>query len=417
MAFFGVKAFFAFRFKTEQRSDFLVMYQAAQAIAGGRPPLEGWIYWDYFAYQTPFALYEALVLRVTGGSLIALLGVGAVAMAGTNLLVYLMARHLTGSAVAGLFCGFAYLAYPGPYLLANTLTNDHLSTFLLYLGVYLAVIALARLPSGRAWLLTGLAGIVLQLGNLSRPSGVVVCVALVVAAVLTPVTGQRRGLARRLGLSAIGCLLTLAVYATVGLAVDACVRGSGMNSNGIGNNLPEWKFVLGLTPPELLEQAKAEIEPYRHKDDPDQGRVSARAWLERDIRRLGESWQSVLRRQLEELWALNDSAWNAFWPELQSSSPYQLPDATRNTWAYVMVAGERGLFLPVVMLAVAGVARLRTGRVWSHLAAFLACLVVVYALVHLVIEVQPRYRYLVMPAIFALGAPAWASLPGAGKTP
>ncbi|MDR0627921.1 MAG: hypothetical protein LBG11_11830 [Bifidobacteriaceae bacterium] len=43
------------------------------------------------------------------------------------------------------------------------------------------------------------------------------------------------------------------------------------------------------------------------------------------------------------------------------------------------------------------------------------CLVAAYALIHLAVEVQPRYRYLAMPALFALGAPTRAWLTGSWR--
>jgi hypothetical protein len=66
-------------------------------------------------------------------------------MAGTNLLVFLFGRRLAGSAAAGLAASLMYLVYPGPYLEAAALTNDHLSAFLLLAGAYLVVVAYAVL--------------------------------------------------------------------------------------------------------------------------------------------------------------------------------------------------------------------------------------------------------------------------------
>ncbi|MDR0627922.1 MAG: hypothetical protein LBG11_11835 [Bifidobacteriaceae bacterium] len=96
--FFSVKAVFASAWPAEQRSDFLDMYNAALAINAGDYSFADQAYWYFFAYQTPFAVYEAVVLRIFGGSLTALFILAALAMAGINLLVYLLARRMTGSA-------------------------------------------------------------------------------------------------------------------------------------------------------------------------------------------------------------------------------------------------------------------------------------------------------------------------------
>ncbi|MDR0627050.1 MAG: glycosyltransferase family 39 protein [Bifidobacteriaceae bacterium] len=118
--FFAVKAIVILILPpTDQQSDFLSIYQAAQSINAGDLSFNETAYWYFFAYQTPFAIYEAFMLKLFGGSLAPLVLVGALAMAGTNLLVYLIARRITGSAVAGLFAAAAYLVYPSPYLQAS----------------------------------------------------------------------------------------------------------------------------------------------------------------------------------------------------------------------------------------------------------------------------------------------------------
>lgn len=412
---FAVKAFFALHFETEQQTDFLVMLQAAQDINEGDLSFNQNAYWHWFAYQTPFAIYEALMLRLSGGSLLPLLLVGALAMAGTNLLVYLMARRVSGSAAAGLFAALAYLAYPGPYVQANVLSNYHASTFLLLWGAYLILTALSRGPGWRAWALAAGGGIVLQFGNLARPSGIVVCAALVAASALTPVIRRRRGRSwRPLGRSLALCALALALYALVAAGAGAGVKASGINPAGVANNLPEWKFVLGLVPQAQMGSTLTDIDAYGAAPNP-QAPAIAEERLERAIRDLPQQWRAVLRQQTANMWALNDSARLAFWPELASAGLYGVPDRTTATWAYLMVSGERGLFLPIMALAAAGVMLVNRRRAWNRWAVFLACLVVAFVAAHLVIEVMPRYRYLVMPAVFALAAPAWEWLARPGR--
>ncbi|MDR1442132.1 MAG: hypothetical protein LBJ02_07080 [Bifidobacteriaceae bacterium] len=100
--FLAVKLMMVFSWQTEQWSDFLIIWRAAESIAVGDYSFSQEAYWVFFAYQTPFAIYEAVMLKLFGGSWVPLLAVNALAMAGVNLLTFLFARRLTGSAVAGL---------------------------------------------------------------------------------------------------------------------------------------------------------------------------------------------------------------------------------------------------------------------------------------------------------------------------
>ncbi|MDR1187924.1 MAG: glycosyltransferase family 39 protein [Bifidobacteriaceae bacterium] len=465
VVFFAVKVVFALHLETEQQSDFLMMYQGAQAINAGDFSFSDTAYWHFFAYQTPFTIYEAFMLKVSGGSLVPLLVAGAVFMAGTNLLVYLIGRKITGSAVAGLFAAVAYLVYPSAYLQASALTNDHLSAFLLYLGAYVALTGVGRLgawsgsrgllagsgPDGlvagagsdglvagpgsdglmagragsdsraagrsrpwrdwRGWALAAAGGVLLALGNLARPAGLVVVAALVAALVLAPV--MRRGARsswRPVGLSALAAVVVVAAYGLVGAGADGAIKASGINPAGASNNLPEWKFVFGLQGNTAQgRQDLVDIGAYDPIPKPD-ARQIARAALERDIRQLPQTWHRVLARQVNSMWARNESARYLYWPQFGASDQYRLPDSRTYTLGHYLVLGERGVFLPIILMAAWGVVLLNRDRRWGALATFLACFVAGYALIHLAIEVQPRYRYLFMPAVFCLAAPAWACL-------
>jgi hypothetical protein len=416
--FFLVKLAPALLLKTEQRADFEVMQEAAESINAGDFSFSEKAYWYFFAYQTPFTIYEAFMLRVFGGSTVPLLVVNALAMAVVNLLVYFAARRITGSAVAGLAAAGAYLVYPGPYLEANALVNDHLSTMFLYTGAFLALVAAAPAKPGTAagWrrpaALAAAAGLALALGNLARPAGPVVLAALAAALVLAAVIARPKGGSwRPLARSALVGVLAVAVYAAAGQGAGAAIKASGVNPAGAANNLPEWKFVIGLDKEGQVPKDVVAIGAYAATPDPD-ARAVAQEAVKRNLRQLPQTWKWVLRNQLFVLWALNDTPHYAFNPQLTSAPLYAIPDPETATTAHVMILGERGLFLPVVLLAAWGVVLLNRDRRWGRLALFLALLVTVYFTAHLVIEVLPRYRYLPMPAVFALAAPALGRLAG-----
>ncbi|MDR2454556.1 MAG: glycosyltransferase family 39 protein [Bifidobacteriaceae bacterium] len=425
--FLAVKLVFAFCWQTQQRSDFLIMYQAAEAINQGDFSFNQSAYWQFFSYQTPFAIYEAFMLKLFGGALAPLLAVGALAMAGTNFLVYVFARRMSGSAVAGVFAGLMYLAYTGPYLLANVLTNDHLSTFFLYLGAYLVLLAPGRLPRPGGWALVAAGGVALQLGNLARPAGVVVCVGLMAALIAAPLMGLRRRDRTRpaappagapptpalesapgptwrpLAFALAAGVAALTIYGLAGAAADSAVKASGVNPGGVGNHLPEWKLVMGLAG----AAGAGEVGIHEATPKPD-ARATAQRIVDGALSNLPQHWPGVLSRQTRVLWAQNDTAVFQFWPQVQGIGLYEVPDSDRLTTAHYSVVLERGGFLPAVVAAAWGVLLINRRRQWGRLAAFLGLFIAAYALVHLAIEVQPRYRYLAMPAIFALGGPAWA---------
>jgi hypothetical protein len=394
--------------RTKQSIDWEAMLGAAQSIADGDWSFSESAYYYYHAYQTPWTLLEAGLLRVGGGSVVPILIVNALAMAGTNLLVYLMARRLTGSAAVGIAVAAAYLLCPGHILLANVLTNEHMSTVLLYLGLYLAVLAAAGPFKWRGAGLFAAAGLALELGNLARPAGIAMWMGMIGLLVWSLMSARKGAAGRRVGRIAAGMGVAAAVYLIVGAGASWTIQATGVNDQGLKNNLPELKVLRAFAPanPEVLDQAREDVGfgfPGVLEDPPHpEAREIVRRYVEKEIADLPNDWQPTLRLQLWRLWGQNTMG--AWYFNIDDPTP-----ATSFARAGLVLL-ERGLFLPIVIMA--GWATIMNRRSWSVLATALACFVAAYALMHLAIEVQPRYRYLAMPALFALGAPAWARLMG-----
>jgi hypothetical protein len=193
--------------------------------------------------------------------------------------------------------------------------------------------------------------------------------------------------------------------------VGAAIKASGINPAGAANNLPEWKFVLGLAGSGQSNNDMAVLDPYGSTPKPGT-RELAREMVERNIRQLPRTWGLVIKRQLIRLWTQNDTAIWAFNPLVADRHAYAIPDRETTPLAHYWVMGERGFFVPVVFWAGFGVVLLGRDRRWKYGATFLVCFVAIYSLTHLTIEAQTRYRYLAMPAIYTLAAPSWFWLTG-----
>jgi hypothetical protein len=197
----------------------------------------------------------------------------------------------------------------------------------------------------------------------------------------------------------------------LGVGAGAAVKASGLNPEGIANNLPEWKIALGPVEGAVDGPSWSEIGIRDSTPNPEAPRI-AREIVRSYLEHLPQTWPQVLKRQTQTLWAQNDTASFAFWPGLEGRPLYELPDPQTATLAHYLVLLERGFFVPAVLLAAIGVLLLHRGHRWNYISTFLCCFFAAYCLVHLAIEVQPRYRYLAMPAIYALTAPTWAVISG-----
>ena len=374
--------------------DFKTMYDAAGQLAAGSHAYLDNVYFFNWAYQSAFVAYEALVVRLFGSSLLPLQLLNAAYLAGTNVLVYRIACRFLPRRAA-MTAGALYALYPAPLFLAGVLTNQHLSVFLLYAALYV-------LFGGKELTLSrcAAAGALMALGNAMRPIGVILLLAALVWCVLRAL--RKACWKPLLSGAALGIC-----YLAVGAALSGLIILSGINPQGLANRQPMWKFVVGLNqesnglwneadydaylslPGELADAAMRDAVRARLSVGP--GKLAGLAW-----------------RKSAAMWAGSEDLYWGFGH--RTGSDGALPGLTWDATRLLLGYADNGVYLLAFALALAGLlARLRRpedcGR--ELLPAILLC---AYYAVHLIVEVQSRYRYFLMPCVFLLAGLALARL-------
>ena len=375
--------------------DFQTMYTAAGQLASGSRDYLNNIYFFNWAYQSGFVAYEALVISLFGNTLLPLQLLNAVWLSGTTVLVYLLAKCFLPEKAA-MTAGILYCFYPAPLFLAGVLTNQHLSVFLLYSASYLL---LCKPISPLRALLSGA---VLALGNAMRPIGVIVMLAAVLWLLLLALRRLQFGLALR-GL----CLA--AGYFAVGALLSGLIVSSGINPEGLSNNQPMWKFVVGLNQDASGCWNQSDYDTYLSLPTQEGQDAMEQAVQERlsvgPGKLAGLAW-----RKSAVMWAGNEDLYWGFGHLAQDA-----PAVAGLSWNSVQLALSRidkGFYLLGFALAFVGlISRLRakaTDRTDPSL--LFALLLCGYYGVHLIVEVQSRYRYFLMPCVFILAGAALARL-------
>ncbi len=367
---------------SEPVSDFSLLWDAARAVArGDLAPLRT-DYFRWWAYQLPFVYYEALVVRL-GGTLFTLKLLNVLWMTGSAVLLYRLARRLAGPG-ASLTLSLLYVLYPANLLLAPVLTNQHISLFFLLLGTELLLSSRAQ-PRGCAP-----AGAALCLGNLMRPEAILI-LASAAAAAFVLVLGRKLSFRRVLLCAAA----LLGAYLALGFAVSSAFRLTGVAPEGIGNRRPEWKLVLGLDAQGEGTYSERHMNVLYLED-----KSARRAETERIIRSSLEECPDVggfFLGKVRFMWGAEEDA-------ALSLTPAVLSD--QSTAVHRLLRLERLYFLLVTLLTLPGCAAALRRKEGAPLASLvLMCLVCANLAAYLLIEVQPRYRYFLMPALFALSAP------------
>ena len=231
---FGLRLYYILAIPTQPVSDFAELLSAAQRSAAGdfswAAAKEGYFY--IWAYQIPFVLYEAAILKLFG-SVLAIKMINLVFMVGSCVLIYAIAAP--AGRRAALCAMLLYALYPDVIQLSSVLTNQHVASFFLLLGILLIC------KNGYA--AAFFAGTALSLSNLMRPEAVIVVIAAGCMTIWTMAANAGDGKGKK----RVACfLILLVVYILMNKGTEAILGTVGIAPNGIGNRTPEWKFVLGM---------------------------------------------------------------------------------------------------------------------------------------------------------------------------
>lgn len=243
-AAFAVRWVFVLLIPSEPVSDFQLMHYAACELARGNNILNDMPYFQRWAYQSGFVAWMALWIRLFGADVFFFQTINCLFGAGCAVLVCALARRFA-SPQGARAAGILYLIYPGSIVLAPVLTNQHLSELLLLVSVYVATGEGDRMKTR---LLRGAAaGLLLALSDAIRPSAVVVMSAVLAVSALELLRWKELGRRGLLPVAA-GALALAAACVLSREALSWLVRVTGLNCCGLVNNVPQWKFILGLNP-------------------------------------------------------------------------------------------------------------------------------------------------------------------------
>ena len=132
---FALRAAYVLQADSVPASDFALEYDAALALANGDMSAFDTQYFNFWGYQIPFALYEALVIALGGG--VTVLGLlNALWGALTALGIFVLAGRFAPRGAA-FTAGALYALCPGAILLTPALTNQCIALFFFMLALWL----------------------------------------------------------------------------------------------------------------------------------------------------------------------------------------------------------------------------------------------------------------------------------------
>lgn len=214
-------------------SDFNTFYNCAIKLNKGDKSFGHGFYFTSFAYQTGPVIYYAMIMKLFGTGLLPLKLVNCFFMAGSNSLIYLIARKISNDYTAR-FVSLLYLLYPAPYFLTPVLTNQHFAACMFMLSIYLLLETRINFA-----IRSVAAGIFLSFGNAVRPIGVVILGGVMIWAVAQSIIEKKL-------LRIVASAIMIAAYFLMSFTFSTIVKKADINPEGLSNNYPLWKFVVGF---------------------------------------------------------------------------------------------------------------------------------------------------------------------------
>lgn len=366
---------------TAIESDFEMLYNSAVQAANGDFSFTQNTYYTSWVYQLGFTIYQAFIIKLFGEGTFALKFLNVLYCTGIVLLVYLITTKVFNE-WAGRIAGLLYALYIPSITMTSVLTNQHLATFLFYLGFYLLITK--GLSSKYMWIVIG---IVLSLGDIIRPLGMLILIAVIIYVFLQGILGQSKQTIFNSLKKLSGILI---VFYLVHYVISYAFISSGITQYPLSNRDPLWKFVLGLN-----------YETKGTYSDADASHIMS---FEIGDAREAEEKRIIQERltDKEQVLSLFSEKFARMWGDIDAAPQWSLNIEGTEKLKEAALKYERYMYIAAMLFGILSLSYLIiTKQENTHYTLFLL-LITGYVSVHLLIEIQTRYRYFIIPSFMII---------------
>ena len=364
-------------FNFPQTTDFKLMYECALKFVNHDFSWNSTAYFMMWPYQSGFVVYEGLLLKLIN-NIYFLKVLNIIYESLLVVLIYYFSRRFVKDESARV-AAILFMVYPYNIYLGTTLANHHIATILSYLGI---VFLLSRKKKPCYFIA---AGILIGLSNVLRPEGIII----IFSYLLFMIFNLKKDNFKK---EVLGFLILLVSYGGINLICSNLIILSGVNKDGLKNTNPLWKFVLGFNGDSCgyydsnaevyINDKEKELEIIKERLNPSNvGRLV-----------LCKTNRMLLSNKID----VKDSSYDKAYYIGNIKIKF-------NDLANVVSLTNHYIFLFVMVMMILGVFRNRKDIINNESLFFLIMVVVAY-FVFLLIEIQPRYLYLIHPSIFILSA-------------
>jgi len=399
-----LRLIFALGWHVEPMTDFGNIFHIASSLAA--QPVPNWsliltsmqtVYQNDWSIHMPYILYEALLLKLFAGNMVALLWANAVSGALSCVFTGLIARKIFNSRI-GVMAGLLLCFNPVILFFTPVLTNQHLATTLFLASLFVFVCRPLK-TSIRNILLTS---VLLAASQLARPEMAVVLIALTCFILWesykyfkqkkTPIKARMFHIVKRLSALMIPFLLIVLVVNLVLLQTKIITKPPSQNLI--------YKIAVGLNQD---SNGRYSIENKNTSVDEQKLSTSIADELKDPVAVFG----LILKKQMFQFGTYNYS-----WPVLSGVGRMLKTDAISKTIYNPLTSSYMFFITFLVLLGVVKNFRTRNNRY-----VLLLLVILGYFVTFSIIEVQDRYNFLLIPLFTILAANAFLQMRTLGRFP
>ena len=374
-------------------SDFMQMYNGAQDILNGNiDALRGSEYFQTWVYQLGFTFFQYVIINIFGNSIGVLKLVNAIITSCIPIVIYLICNTLKKGKSARV-PALIYCFYVTSIAMTSVLTNQHLSTLLIYFGLYLLI------SKEKYFFSIIYVGVIISLGNIIRPEGIIVIIAIVLFLIFNDFENIKNP-KRFLKYNILRPTLIVAIYLITSTMVSGAFKLSGYTDYSLSNREPYWKFVVGLNDKHggLWNSEDGDLVnryPLGEKRDDYEKQLIL------DRLKDKEKVINLFNKKFRYMWTKNDFGSLSFSLNYKGASKHLMK---------LLLKIEKVQFIIIVSLAFLSVIISVFKRIKFGYYHLFMIILIGYVLSHLILEVQTRYRYFIIPTLVILSIEAISSM-------
>lgn len=385
---FVLKGIFILLVKSQPISDFQTYYVCAKRLFEGNKNVGHSSYFATWGYQMGPVLYYAGIMKLFGTGLLGLKLVNCFFMAGTNVFIYLIARKISNDYTAR-FVALLYVLYPAPFFLSTVLTNQHFTAFMFLAGIYILIS-----DNFNIFVRGILSGLLMAVGNAVRPIGIVVIGAVLIWGLIELIRSKRLKVVAPI-------ILLTAIYFFTSWGISKVVQQTDICPTGLKNNFPMWKFVIGLNYNSQGRFSFVDQDNIFYISDTAKRDALAEKTIKERLSIEPKKLANLFDTKIKIMWGDFDTMkWAS---SIQGKNGPETSKSVAEIEPFALKT-EKAFYIWMIFLLAAGMIIILFNKKLQSSVLLLSTILICYFGVHILIEIQVRYRYFAVILMFILAA-------------